>query len=449
MNEEEMAQAPAEAVTLSRFKNYLTTSGRTYGVIHFAKFETPFLREWLSCADTEFPFKTICTFEIARRLLPDLPSRGIRGLAGYFGVPASNELKRAAAQIQATRVIWQGLLPLLQERGIQSLEELQNFLESPVPKKTKHVYQLPAEKRLTLPDSPGIYKMLGRDGTILYVGKATSLKDRVNSYFRGRKGRDPKKLEMLTQVWDLETVSCDTPLEAALLETDEIKRLDPPYNISLKSRDRKLYFYDRTLVEFSNQETDRHRIGPFTSEESLRMVLRIARAPRENAEIRFSENPFYDPIELELVQKGFDRFLELQSLSPDQLRSPRSVLALGLHCLRNLPPEDENIDSKDETDETEIEVTPETIAEKFLRHLASNAETYLRARSLAKYLNSEWEIPFQGKTKRIRFQNGVRTAEDQLTSDETSSREMSWRGLGVSDYDRMIVLRSGIEQLTD
>jgi hypothetical protein len=56
-------------------------------------------------------------------------------------------------------------------------------------------------KRLEFPNRPGVYRMLSQSGQVLYVGKATSLKSRVNSYFRGQKGRDRKKLEMLAQVW--------------------------------------------------------------------------------------------------------------------------------------------------------------------------------------------------------------------------------------------------------
>ena len=83
-------------------------------------------------------------------------------------------------------------------------------------------------------DRPGIYRMLRTSGDVLYVGKAASLHKRVNSYFRGQKNRDRFKLEMLAQVWDLRVSECNSALEAALLENDEIKRYDPPYNVVLK-----------------------------------------------------------------------------------------------------------------------------------------------------------------------------------------------------------------------
>ncbi|MFX6149426.1 nucleotide excision repair endonuclease, partial [Acinetobacter baumannii] len=76
---------------------------------------------------------------------------------------------------------------------------------------------------LQLPDRPGIYRMLAQDGRVLYVGKATSLRSRVNSYFHG-KTQGKRKREMIAQVWDIQVTECGSALEAALLENEEIKR---------------------------------------------------------------------------------------------------------------------------------------------------------------------------------------------------------------------------------
>ena len=82
----------------------------------------------------------------------------------------------------------------------------------------------PRDVRLALPDGPGVYRMLRISGDVLYVGKATSLHHRVNSYFRKQKGIHERTLEMLSQARDLSFVVTESPLEAALLEPDEIKR---------------------------------------------------------------------------------------------------------------------------------------------------------------------------------------------------------------------------------
>jgi len=83
-------------------------------VIHFARFEEPFLRQLHHKNDpkSSFPFRIICTHEIAIRLLPDLPRRGIRAIAGYFG-HSMPQLKRSADHVVATAFIWKKLVELL------------------------------------------------------------------------------------------------------------------------------------------------------------------------------------------------------------------------------------------------------------------------------------------------------------------------------------------------
>jgi DNA polymerase III epsilon subunit-like protein len=83
-------------------------------VIHFARFEEPFLRQLHQKNNPEspFPFRIICTYEIAVRLLPDLPRRGIKAIAGYFG-HSMPQLKRSADHVVATAFIWKKLVELL------------------------------------------------------------------------------------------------------------------------------------------------------------------------------------------------------------------------------------------------------------------------------------------------------------------------------------------------
>ncbi|MFA5022671.1 MAG: UvrB/UvrC motif-containing protein [Candidatus Paceibacterota bacterium] len=93
-----------------------------------------------------------------------------------------------------------------------------------------------------LPDSPGVYFFKrGRD--ILYIGKATSLKDRVKSYFVGDLGetRGPKITQMLALANKIEWQETDSVLEALLLETELIKKHQPPYNT--REKDDKSYWY--------------------------------------------------------------------------------------------------------------------------------------------------------------------------------------------------------------
>jgi excinuclease ABC subunit C len=84
-----------------------------------------------------------------------------------------------------------------------------------------------------LPAKPGVYRMLGADETILYVGKARHLKNRVSSYFHGRTHAD-KTLVLLGQVKRIEVTVTASETEALLLEFNLIKRHRPRYNVLLK-----------------------------------------------------------------------------------------------------------------------------------------------------------------------------------------------------------------------
>ena len=95
--------------------------------------------------------------------------------------------------------------------------------------------RLPLKEQVALlPLKPGVYQFLDRTGTIIYVGKAKSLRKRVSSYFIQNKDHAPKVRVMVRQIVEIRHIVVDSEADALLLENSLIKELQPRYNILLK-----------------------------------------------------------------------------------------------------------------------------------------------------------------------------------------------------------------------
>jgi len=133
-----------------------------------------------------------------------------------------------------------------------------------------------------LPASPGVYLMRDAGGTIIYVGKAASLHNRVRSYFGPRERLDQKTQRLVEHVQDLEFFLTGSEEEALILENNLIKRHHPHYNILLKD-DKTFPFLKITLNEDWPSVRMTRRVdddggryfGPFTSGWSVKQTLKV------------------------------------------------------------------------------------------------------------------------------------------------------------------------------
>ncbi len=90
------------------------------------------------------------------------------------------------------------------------------------------------DKALSLPYEPGVYLMQDKTGTVIYVGKAKKLKNRVSQYFQDTASHTPKTRKMVSQIDHFDTIVARSEFEALVLECSLIKRHMPKYNILLK-----------------------------------------------------------------------------------------------------------------------------------------------------------------------------------------------------------------------
>lgn len=131
----------------------------------------------------------------------------------------------------------------------------------------------------TLPERPGVYRMVDGAGKVLYVGKARKLKHRLSSYF-ARTAHNAKTQAMLAQVHDVQITLTHTEAEALLLENNLIKELRPRYNVLL--RDDKSYPYiflskqqhfPRLAFHRGPRKPSGRYFGPFPSAGTVRQTL--------------------------------------------------------------------------------------------------------------------------------------------------------------------------------
>ena len=138
------------------------------------------------------------------------------------------------------------------------------------------------DKIALLPEKPGVYKMLDENGTVIYVGKAKVLKNRVRQYFHASRNHSPKVQAMVSHIADFETIEVHSEVEALSLESNLIKQFQPKYNILLKDDKHFPYFRIDLRQDFPRIEIVRRvrqdgatYLGPFITGPSVQEDLRL------------------------------------------------------------------------------------------------------------------------------------------------------------------------------
>lgn len=138
------------------------------------------------------------------------------------------------------------------------------------------------EELKKLPTCPGVYMHKDRLGTVIYVGKAVNLRNRVRQYFRSSSQHSPKVRSMVSNIAEFDYITCGTEMEALILECNLIKKYMPKYNILLK--DDKTYPYIEVtmseefprVIRTREVKRDENRyFGPYSDSTAVWRILKM------------------------------------------------------------------------------------------------------------------------------------------------------------------------------
>ncbi|QXP58254.1 exonuclease domain-containing protein [Olleya sp. HaHaR_3_96] len=191
-------------------------------VAHNAQFDYRILKTEFKRLGFPFERETLCTVELSKDLIPDLPSYSLGKLVRSLGIPVTDR-HRASGDALATVKLFKLLL---------SKDTNKIIIKESIRKEPK--FQM--EPRLidiidNLPSKTGVYYMHKADGEIIYIGKSKNIKNRVNQHFTGTTTKS-KKIQ--TQVVTVTYEATGSELVALLKESEEIKRNKPILNRTLR-----------------------------------------------------------------------------------------------------------------------------------------------------------------------------------------------------------------------
>lgn len=222
INDEMVAQAPKFEDVAESIYNILHDK---IFIAHNVNFDYSFIKSHLNECGYDLNSRKLCTVRLSRKIFPGFPSYGLGKLCRSLGI-SIYERHRAGGDTEATVKVFQLLLQNDKEQHIQK-SLLRNSKEQVLPP------NVPKEHFDRLPYSPGIYYFHNEKGKIIYVGKATNIRYRVNSHFSNN-SESRQKQNFIRHTHAISFQSCATELMAFILESTEIKKLWPIFNSSQK-----------------------------------------------------------------------------------------------------------------------------------------------------------------------------------------------------------------------
>jgi len=311
---------------------------------------------------------------------------------------------------------------------------------------------------------------------VLYVGKARSLKHRVNSYFQKHRKHPEHILEMLTQAKDLSVQVTGSALEAAIVEADEIKSLAPPYNIALREKDRGVFFCSKDFSRISDKPDETCCLGPLPSADPVKTLYVLAgliagdgkaAVHADIGAIALGLPPGYAPDD-GLFHEGFQLFYERHRKILDKPSVRRAVLRLGFDLWRErMSEETEKQDASEDSASAHSEAdaqetwgwTPDAVFHAIESRILRGAHFFRRARWFL--LLSESSLCWDRRNRESQQKHVIVFGQAQPRRRETLSAGVAVpvppgcrrtfaerkQSFDVKAYDRMRVVTTEIRRL--
>jgi DNA polymerase III subunit epsilon len=204
-------------------------------VAHNAHFDFSFLKKELEATGINWQPKKLCTVRLSRKIIPGLESYSLGRLAESLGIEIPDR-HRANGDALATAKIF-SLLLQRDTTGVIVKALKKNSGETTLPP------NLPKEDFDKLPAKAGVYYFLDSHGQVIYVGKALNIKKRIAGHFTGQ-AREWNRSNIRNEIHHITFELTGSELIALILESQEIRRLWPKYNLAQKYKVEEWGIYD-------------------------------------------------------------------------------------------------------------------------------------------------------------------------------------------------------------
>lgn len=243
----DVADAPFFDEVFQRMKEFM---GDAVLIAHNLSFDRSFLKNECVNAEIDLPQNAaVCTLRIARKIYPQFPSKSLGNLTKSLKIRHRNIHRGLGDSMATAKILLRMFSTLREEHNIDTISDLISFQNHPVSSKP---FRFIKKKLLNdfskIPDEPGVYFYKNTKDEVLYIGKAKSLKERLNNYFSNNAIRKAK--DVVRKSSRLEFQKTNSELTALIAEAELIKLYKPKLNKMLKKYPRSYFLRITSTDDF-------------------------------------------------------------------------------------------------------------------------------------------------------------------------------------------------------